>query len=382
MQPKLLIATTVSSTLTAFLLPFARHFRARGWRVDAIANGVSGCCQCRKEFDNVCEVNWSRDSLSLRNPLAVRELQTLIRRNDYDLIHAHTPVAGFLTRIAAKGHRKRTRIIYTAHGFHFHAGGEFLRNSVYRTLERIAGRWTDRLVVINREDEKAALENRIVDRARLRYMPGIGVDLAQCRASDLAAVQVRRDLQIPDVPLFLTAAEFIRRKRHADLLHAFASMRNRKSHLALCGEGPLLESIRQLAFELKIDERIHFLGFRHDMPSLLALASAAVLVSDQEGLPRSVMEAMAMSRPVIGSNIRGTRDLLENHIGILVPLGDTGKIASALDWVVEHPKEAKSMGTRASEAVKQYDINRILSMHDTMYGELLGQAGDITKGVL
>jgi glycosyltransferase involved in cell wall biosynthesis len=374
MNPKLLIATTVKSTLSGFLLPFARHYRAAGWRVDGAANGVSNCEQCGTAFNEVWDLNWSRSPVSLKNLAAMREIQDLIERNEYDIVHVHTPTAGFLTRLATRGNRGQTRVVYTAHGFHFFEGGNLLRNSAFRTAERIAGRWTDRLVVINREDEKAAIENHIIDPSRLRYMPGIGVDLAQHKNSDLDvdAAQFRKDLGLSNGTLFVAAAEFIPRKRHADLLHAFASMRDRSSHLAFCGDGPLQGDMRQLACALNIHERVHFLGFRPDVPFLFAAADAAVLVSEQEGLPRSVMEAMAMSRPVIGSNIRGTRDLLENGAGILVSLGDLAGIADAMDWIVDNPSGASSMGMRAAEAVKQYDIERILSMHDTMYEELLG----------
>ena len=341
--------------------------------MDAGASGASLSQPCGEAFDRAWDLSWSRNPVSVRNLIAMREIQALIEENEYDIIHVHTPVAGFVTRMSPRSRRRRTRVVDTAHGFHFFEGGKALRNAAFRSAERIAGRWTDRLVVINREDEKAAIENNIVDSSQPRHMPGIGVDLAHHRGSDLAAgaAQVRRDLGVEDAPLFLRPLNSFHGNGTlicSALLHQCATERLISE---LCGNGPLLEDMRQLACELEVGERIHFLGFRPYMPALFAAANAAVLVSDQEGLPRSVMEAMAVSRPVIGSNIRGTRDLLENGAGMLVPVGDIEQIASALDWIVEHPSEAKSMGMRATEAAKKYDIRRILSMHDSLYNELL-----------
>src|SRR5207249_867737 len=120
----------------------------------------------------------------------------LVAAEGYDLVHVHSPVAAFVTRMALRRMRRqgKPRVIYTAHGFHFYQGSPRVRGTLFRTLERLAGRWTDHLVVINREDEAAALKYGIVPPQRLRYMPGIGVDTqvysaASVPAADIAAVR-------------------------------------------------------------------------------------------------------------------------------------------------------------------------------------------------
>src|SRR5438105_8237901 len=112
MRPKILIAATVSKTLAGFLLPFAHHFRSRGWRVDGAASGASACEQCGDAFDRTWDVNWSRNPLAPQNLRAVRELEALIDRGRYDLIHVHTPVCGFISRMTARTRRQRTRVVY------------------------------------------------------------------------------------------------------------------------------------------------------------------------------------------------------------------------------------------------------------------------------
>jgi hypothetical protein len=206
----------------------------------------------------------------------------------------------------------KPRVIYTAHGFHFYKGGPRLRGAMYRTLERWAGRWTDYLVVINREDEEAARRYGIVPAERVRYMPGIGVDTRQYSAtavleSDMA--RVRQDLGLgAGDRLFLMVAEFIARKRHRDALHAFAQLQRPDVCLALAGVGPQLEDMKQLAARLGIADRVRFLGFRRDVPALIQSSVATLLPSEQEGLPRSVLESLCQAVPVIGSRIRGVAD--------------------------------------------------------------------------
>ena len=230
-MPKLLMVTTVPETLCAFLLPFAAHFRGRGWRVDALANGVSSVPACAEAFDQVWEVPWSRNPLQPGNfwtaPARVRQI---VASEGYDIVHVHTPVASFVTRLALRSLRDagNPRVIYTAHGFHFYQGGPRLRGALFRKLEQWAGRWTDRLVVINREDEQAALRYGIVPPDRLRYMPGIGVDTrhysaAAVSGADVARVRQELGLAAAD-RLILMVAELIPRKRPADALNALARL--------------------------------------------------------------------------------------------------------------------------------------------------------------
>ena len=119
---KLLLVTTVPGTLRSFLLPFAAHFRRLGWQVDAMACGASASIECQQGFDRVWDVEWSRNPLDPRNLLAAPGvIREIVTRERYDLVHVHTPVAAFVTRYALKDLRRQTdtKIIYTAHGFHF-----------------------------------------------------------------------------------------------------------------------------------------------------------------------------------------------------------------------------------------------------------------------
>lgn len=371
---RLLMVTTIAETLRAFLLPFARHFRAKGWQVDAMAQGVSTSPECLEAFDKVWEIEWSRNPLDPRNFIAApRVIKQVMDQGKYDIVHVHTPVAAFVTRYALNDLRKqgKCQVIYTAHGFHFHPGGKPLKNAIYLNLEKLAGRWTDYLVTINREDELAAKRHHILPEDRILYMPGIGVNLNYYNpegVSEAEVARVRYELGITQKnSLFLSIADFDPGKRHRDVLKAFAKLSRLDVHLAFAGDGPLLEEMQQLALDLGIQNQVHFLGRRNDIPLLTRASLATILVSEREGLPRSVMESLSLEVPVIGTQIRGIQGLLEGGCGVLVEVGDIKGLSEAIAWVIEHPEEAKTMGKRGRKRMGAYDLQQIVKLHEALY---------------
>lgn len=376
--PSLLMATTVPATLKAFLLPLAAHFRGMGWRVEALAREVTRSPECVSAFHRCHDVAWSRNPLDPRNLFEAKSrVRGIVDAGQYDLVHVHTPVAGFVTRLALRNRKPGSgpRVVYTAHGFHFYRGGSFLRNLVFRTLERAAGRWTDALVVMNKEDHEAARELEIVPSDRVRFMPGIGLDTARYGPDAIGAEDVERLRKefgfAATEDLFLMVAELIPRKRHEDVIHALARLSNRHAHLLLAGTGPLEEGLKRQARQLGVGDRVKFLGYRRDIPVLLRAARALILASEHEGLPRSVMEAMCMQTPVIGVRIRGIEDLLEDECGLLVEKGDRTGLAWAMGQVLDEPDSVLTMAARARSKMARYDVANILQLHESLYREVL-----------
>jgi len=372
--------TTILGTLRSFLLPFAYHFRKEGWRVDAMACGVSQNAQCLEAFDHVWEIEWSRNPLDIQNLIsAPQTIRKVVELEQYDIVHVHTPVAAFVTRNALRDvkRQQKLQVIYTAHGFHFHPLGNPLKNTIFLSLEKLAGLWTDYLVVINREDELAAKHYQILPLNKIRYMPGIGIDLEHYSAnafSEAEVQQVRQEMGLSNEnPLFLAVMELIPRKRPQDILKALAELARSNVHCALAGGGLMSEKMKQLASDLGISNQVHFLGDRRDIPTLMRASLATLLTSQQEGLPRSVMESLSMETPVIGTEIRGTQDLLKDGCGLLVKVGDIKGISEAMAWYLEHPEEAKAMGRLGRERMKEYDLQHIIKLHQELYTEALSQ---------
>ncbi|MGL5793758.1 MAG: glycosyltransferase, partial [Waterburya sp.] len=290
MTRKILIATTIPETIGDFLLPFIRYFRSLGWQVDGMALKITQNSVCVAEFDDVWDVQWSRNPLDLSNLIvAVPRIQEIIVQGNYDLVHVHTPVAAFVTRYAISKLKikRKPQVIYTVHGFHFHKQGNLVNNLIFLTLEKLAGSWTDYLITINREDETAAKKYRLLPADRIFYTPGIGLDLKeydfnQVSESEIKALRQELGLNPKDV-LLLSIAEFTPNKRHRDQLLALKKLNRTEVHLALAGNGQIRSEIEKLTAKLGLQQQVHFLGFRHDIPTLICASVAILLTSQREG---------------------------------------------------------------------------------------------------
>lgn len=377
--PRVLFATTVAVTVRAFLLPIAQHFRKQGWRVDATAGGIENDQLCRSVFDQVWDASWSRSPVDLRNLAMIRRIRNLVKLQEYDLVHVHTPIASFVTRFALDKLRQEQglRVIYTAHGFHFHPEGGAISNKFYETLERRAGNWTDFLIVMNRDDMKTVKDKAIIPPHRLRFMPGIGIDRTYYSPSSVSQNDVgrfRAELGIDsETPVLLMVAEFVERKRHADAIRAFSKITPTRTRLVLAGVGPLLEPMKKLAAQLGVGNRVHFLGLRNDVRVLMKASRALILPSSQEGLPRAIIEALSMGVAVIGSRIRGTTDLLDRNAGLLVEVGDIDGLAKAMHLVIHDDAAVAVMTQAGREQSERYDLSHIIRMHEELYYEALAR---------
>ena len=370
-MPKLLVVTTVPITIRSFLLSFIKHFKNLGWQVDGMAQGISADQDCVAACDRIYDIQWSRNVFDPRNLFAgVSRVKQVVAQGNYNLVHVHTPIAAFVTRYALRNNQK-TKVIYTAHGFHFYRGGSTVKNAIFFNLEKLAGKWTDYLVTINREDEAAAKQHNFLPAGRIYYTRGIGVDTdyyASEKIDSRDIKQLRQELHLASTDtLLLSIAEFTPRKRHQDLVNALAKLANPKVHLVLAGDGRIKSKIEQLVEQLGIAPQVHFLGYRQDIPTLIQAADAVILVSQQEGLPRSIMEAMCLNTPVIGSNIRGIRDLLANDCGLLVELGDSNALVQAMQQVIENPDSLKKMTAKAQIKIQGYALEPIIQQYSEIY---------------
>lgn len=358
-QQTILIVATVAGHLRAFHLPWAAHLRKQGYRVCGAASDISGCPDCQTAFDEVQDIPFSRNPFDPRQiVLAASQLRQLRRRLGATLVHFHTPNAAFWGRLALRREVQRgeCRVAYTAHGFHFHQLGNRASNSFYRIAERTAARHTHALLTINSEDWAQAQGLVLAPGGFHEQIPGAGLDpgmfdpdaydSSECRLNLTRSLGLRNGSK-----LVLMVAEFSRGKRHRDALSAFADRRLAGATLLLAGDGKWEKDTRRLAQRLGVEKRVVFLGHRKDVPQLLTAADAVILPSEREGLPVSVLEAMAMQKPVIVSDIRGSRELVKPACGWMHPVGDSESLASLIRLVLDNPAEAAARGSRARQRV-------------------------------
>jgi glycosyltransferase involved in cell wall biosynthesis len=368
-MPKLLMVTTVSSTLSAFLLPHAFFLKNQGWEVDAAAKDVISNDRCLEVFDQCFDISWGRNPFKPSNITdAIWQLKKIVGNGGYDIVHVHTPVASFITRLALRNLRfeKDFKVVYTAHGFHFFRGGHPIKNTIFKGLEKRAAKWTDHLIVINQEDYEAALT--FMDGRSVSLIHGIGIDLAYYTPGAVKKEEIENFKQglnlSKDDQLFLMVAEFNKGKRHADVIKALSICKNKDIHIAFAGKGPLLHKMKVLCEKLSVEKQTHFLGYVNDIRPCMLAASALIMPSEREGLSRSVLESLALGVPVIGSEARGVKDLLGFPGALKFPTGDVVKLANILDSFI-----GKDSNIRAD--MNQFDQRVIVKAISKIYQSLL-----------
>ena len=211
----LFVATVVKTHINTFHLPFLKMFKEYGWEVHVAAKNdfVDEPCvipNCDRHFD----IDFARSPFSKSNIKAYKQLKQIIETNHYDIIHCHTPIAGVLTRLAART-AKGTTVIYTAHGFHFYQGAPLINWLVYYPVERVCGKFTDKLITINQEDYHRANSWSLRNNGKIYYVPGIGVDLEEIQNISINKVQKKKEIGISnDVKVLLSVGELNKNKNH------------------------------------------------------------------------------------------------------------------------------------------------------------------------
>ncbi len=369
-RSSILFLATVDTHIFSFHLPFMRMLESLGYTVEVAARDTGFRERIEKAGFLFHDIPFSRRPLSFSNVLAFLKLIQLLRKKRYILIHTHTPVASFLGRIAGKI-AWVPKVLYTAHGFHFYRGASWKVWLFWYTAEKIASFFTDALIVLNEEDFEHGKRLGFVPGESLFLVHGVGVDLERFRE---VPSKVREELRIEEGDVIVTCvAEFIPTKNHVFLLSAWREVAKsyHNAHLLLVGDGELLEKVKEKAQKVSLP-RVHFLGRREDIPAILAASDIVVLPSKREGLPRALLEGMASGKPLVATNIRGNRDLVEDGVnGFLVPVGDERALIQALQKLIESPELRDSMGQESRKKAEAYSLDRVLLAMEAVYRRFL-----------
>lgn len=257
------------------------------------------------------QVDFARSPFNIKKNLcAYKQLSDLVYTIDYKFIHCHTPVAGIVSRIVA--HQKKIKVIYTAHGFHFYNGAPKLNWLLFYPIEKFFSKWTDTLITINKEDYKRA---KSFNANRVEYIPGIGINV-KAFSEKCEIDKIRKDFGYnTDDFVFVSVGQLSTRKNHQVIIKAMAKIDNPKIKYLIVGIGELSVHLKKIIADNNLESRVHLAGYRTDVDKILHIADAYVFPSLQEGLPVSLMEAMAAGLPIVCSRIRGNVDLIENGQG-------------------------------------------------------------------
>ena len=370
---KVLFTARVSEHIRHFHLPFIQMLEEMGCQVDVAAKvdvPLEGLIKGR-----VWDVPFARSVWASSSIKAMRAIRVLCEQERYDFVHTHTPIAAFMTRYALRN--SGVPVIFTAHGFHFYKGAPLKNRIVYRMAEKIAVPWTAAILVMNAEDLELARELGYVEGVNLHYVHGVGLDLRYYSA--VSREQARKSLEIPEEDyVAVCIGEFTTRKNHIQLLKAWkhAHTKIQGSRLLLVGRGELEDYLQRTVEGMDMAQSVRFLGYREDVPEILAAADVVVLTSRHEGLPRCIMEAMAAGKPVIATDVRGNRDLVtDGYSGYLVALDDWRTLADRIVQLADNPESMVIMGRAGRQKIQSYSIDSVLAEVNEIYARFIGISG-------
>lgn len=309
---KILYVTTVTSTINAFLVPHIEQLVQEGHQVD-VASAENQ--PLNPQLDQLgCQfypIDFTRSALSLQHTRSYRQIRRLIKERGYDVVHTHTPIASFIVRAASRD--LAVKVVYTAHGFHFHQAASRKNRMLYYSMERLAARWTDLLITINDEDYRNS--QRLPVRGHVGFTHGIGFRPGVNQlAEDFDRETWRECYGYHERDTVLVyAAELSARKNQSRLIAVLPQLRE-SVKLLLLGDGPQRQDDELLAHQLGVSNRVTFAGYQTDITPFLAMADIAVSSSRQEGLPVNIMEALAFNLPVVATDIRGHQDLIKSGV--------------------------------------------------------------------
>jgi len=373
---RVLFVATVESHLLNFHIPFMKLLQEKGYEVH-VATKVGNRQQ---EFDEIGvikhNVDFSRSPYSPKVFKSLQQMEKLLKEIRFSLVHVHTPVAAFVTRLACQ--RTNTHpVLYTAHGFHFYKGAPLKNWLLYYNMEKLAAHWTDGLITINEEDYKAAQKFKLRSNGKVFFVPGVGVDIVglEQRIASIDRSEKRKELGISEQStVLITVAELIPRKNHIQVLKALSKLNKTNFHYLIVGNGESEQQLEKAVNELMLQDKVSFLGFRRDVPELMASSDIFILTSRHEGLTRAIMEAMAVGLPIIATDVRGNRDLVKSgENGYLVSLDDAEQTAIAIERLINSRNLRCSMGEKSKELVKQYDFQNIIPQMEEIYDLFLSR---------
>lgn len=375
MQKKkvLFVATVVKTHMMQFHLPYLKLFKDLGWETAvASKNDYENPEDCRIPYcDTYYNVPFARLPWKTANIQSYKMLKKIIDEGNYDIIHCHTPVGAMIARLAALGARKKgTKVIYTAHGFHFFKGAPLLNWLLFYPAEWLLAPVTDVLITINKEDHARALKQ--LRAKRIEYVPGVGIKTEKFRNLVLDREAKRETLGYGTEDfLALTVAEMTPNKNHITILKALALLKERGElgniHYLICGRGEMWASLEESAKELGIDDHVNFLGYRTDAPELYKISDLFLFVTFREGLSVALMEAMSSGMPIICAKIRGNTDLIDDNVSGVFSENSPEAVAEHILRLYRDTEKRKALGQAASEKALLFDEKAVLQQVKEIY---------------
>jgi glycosyltransferase involved in cell wall biosynthesis len=335
---------------------------------------------------NVKNIKFKRSVSFISDFITLVKLYFYLKKEKFDIVHTHTPKAGLLGQLAAK-FALVPIILNTVHGFYFQKKDSWLKRKFFIFLEKIAAKCSNTVFFVNREDMKTAVEEKICRQEKIKYFGG-GVNLQRfdtTRFSETFISNFKKELGLNDKKIIIgIVARMVKEKGYLDLFMAFKKVINNfpEALLLVVGDPDYekKDSIEPCVVKkYGIENSVVFLGERTDVDRIYALMDIFILPSHREGLGISAIEALAMEKPVIVTDIRGLREVVDDgKTGKLIPTGSADQIAKAIIYMINNRKEAIEMGKKGRRKVeKEFDERIIFDRIKDEYNRLLREKYEV-----
>lgn len=377
-QKKALIVTALGGFIRSFLSNDIVLLQQKGFEVHCAANKNHPGAENLEDYFQKMNVKFHQIDFSSNKVFCINtiksfnQIKSLLKKNSFNLIHCHTPIAGFITRIAARKKRKTgSVIIYTTHGFYFHKYSSKKAWIIFFNLEKFASRFSDAIITINKEDFKNA---QLMYCKEVFYIPGVGVDTKKFINISINRNDYRKQLGISDDQILVLAiGELSKRKNHKIIIEALSLIKNPKIVFMICGNAMNNANTKDelIALAKKNNVDLRLMGLRKDIPQICKCADIGVLPSTREGLGLSGIEMLAAGLPIVASNVHGIVDYVKDgEDGYLCNPNNSKQFADSISKLMDI-NIRKKMISKCQLNSKRFDISESIKSMNDIYNKFI-----------
>ena len=381
LKPKILQLSAIDISMETLMTPLINKLTEEGFQVNCVCKNTGRYEYLKSKGFNMYDVDIPRRVLPIKIIRAIYFIYNHLKKEKYDIIHVHTPIASVIARVAAKLAGQKN-VVYTAHGYYFHDEMKKVPYKVVYIIEKLSAKYlTDYLLLQSREDYELSVRNKFKSDNKILHLSN-GVDIWNkfklSNFNNKELEKLKHELKIQDSFVFTFVGRLVREKGIFELIEAFKNVYKTHSNVKLLLIGGFIESERDTdSYEKLKDEIIHpgiiSLGYRKDIGELMAISNVFVLPSHREGLPRSIIEAMAIERAVIATNIRGCREeVIHGENGFLFEKENVSELTEYMNVLISNPQLSADFGKKGRRFVEEnFDEEKVLMKQIKLFKKLL-----------
>ncbi len=372
MKRKVLQLSTIDLTLYKFILPLMKELRVQGFEVIAACKDYGFLDKIKEEGFVTYDIDIARNLNPLKIIKSIYQVYGVLKKEKIDIIHVHTPIAAFVGRVAAFLAGVRVKF-YTVHGF-------IIDKPLFYFIEKFMARYfTDYIFTVNQEDYERAVDEGFISPERITNINSVGIDIDKFNPSlvlDEEKETLRKSLGINKNDRIIGyIGRIVAEKGVLDLLESYLMIRDQGLKLLLVGpwdlgerDGDTVDKIKKIVKEKGLEREVLLIGYREDIPRMLSIMDIFVLPSYREGMPVSLLEAMAMGLPVITTNIRGCREAIDEKTGLLFEPGNSQQFADCLRKILANEDLRRELGGNGrNRVVEKYSLDKVISRQMKIY---------------